>query len=135
MRALKRLIRLFSPHLIFLQETRLKQSEMDKIRTMVQYAGLACVDCSGRFRSGGLAILWNSHYDITLQSFSQNHIDTLVADPISNDAWRFTGLYGYPNEAQRHKTWELLQLLYSHSSLPWLCAGDFNDILYNIEKK
>lgn len=66
--ALKRLIKTFSPHLIFFQETRLKQAEMEKIRTTLQYAGLITIDCSGQFWSGGLALLCNLHFDITLQS-------------------------------------------------------------------
>lgn len=34
-----------------------------------------------------------------------------------------------------HKfTWELLEILKGLSSLPWLCGGDFNEILSNTEK-
>lgn len=134
-RALKRLVRNFSPHLICLQEMRLHQYEMENIRVSLRFDWLICVDCSGRFRSGGLALLWNSSYDISLQSFSLKHIDVNVADPSSTQVWRFTGIYGFPEESQKLKTWDLLRLLGPLSSLSWLCACDFNEILYNSEKK
>lgn len=134
-RALKRLVRTFSPHIMFLQETFLHQSEVEKLRITLRYDGLVCVDCSGRFRSGGLALLWKSSHDISLHFCSLNHIDVTVAEPITNEKWRFTGIYGFPDESQRPKTWDLLRKLRPLSSLPWLCAGDFNEILFNSEKK
>ncbi|XP_074290653.1 uncharacterized protein LOC141617365 [Silene latifolia] len=32
-------------------------------------------------------------------------------------------------------SWDLLRLLYDQSSLPWLCIGDFNEILFSTEMK
>ncbi|RVW81652.1 Transposon TX1 uncharacterized 149 kDa protein [Vitis vinifera] len=49
--------------------------------------------------------------------------------------WRVTGFYGFPDRSQRHLSWNLLQSLYSTSSLPWCCLGDFNDIVCNEEKR
>lgn len=97
--------------------------------------GLICVDCSGQFRFGGLALLWNNTNAISLSSCSLHHIDVTIGESIQNFEWRFTGIYGYPDGAQEAKTWELLRSLHSHSSLPWLCAGDFNEIPFNVEKK
>lgn len=79
--------------------------------------------------------MWQSHYDVSLQSCLLNHIDVTVIDFVLNDAWRFTGIYSYPDEPQKYRTWDLLRLLHSHSSLPWLCAGDFSEIIFNIQKK
>lgn len=53
---------------------------MEKIRTALRFDGLICVDYSGRFRSGGLAPLWISSSDVTLQSCSLNHIDVTIVD-------------------------------------------------------
>lgn len=108
---------------------------MEKIKCSSQYFGIICVGSSGCFLAEGLVLLWNSHLDVTLQSCSLNHIDASIVDPISIASWRFTCFYGHPDEAQRNKTWDLLRLLCSQSSLPWLCAGDFNEILYNMKKK
>jgi hypothetical protein len=49
--------------------------------------------------------------------------------------WRFTGVYGFPQTKDRHKTWTLLRDLYAQEDLPWLAAGDFNEILFQREKE
>jgi hypothetical protein len=41
----------------------------------------------------------------------------------------FTGIYGEPRTELRGKTWEVLRYLRRQDDLPWLCAGDFNEIL------
>jgi hypothetical protein len=50
------------------------------------------------------------------------------------ERWRLTGFYG---EAQRelwHRSWECLKTLNGQSSLPWLCVGDFNEVLRTNEQ-
>ncbi|KAH9648318.1 reverse transcriptase domain-containing protein [Citrus sinensis] len=49
--------------------------------------------------------------------------------------WRCTGFYGFPKTRKRRDSWELLRSLSSISSLPWVCIGDFNDLLHNSEKR
>lgn len=46
-RALQRLVRKISPHLIFLQDERLRNKEMEKIKTSLNFHGMLSVDCSG----------------------------------------------------------------------------------------
>ena len=66
-------------------------------------------------------------------SSSLNHIDALV-DEGKENAWWFIGFYGAP-ETQNHSTsWDLLCSLNLRFQLPWLCAGDFNEILKSDEK-
>ncbi|XP_070683541.1 uncharacterized protein [Malus domestica] len=43
--------------------------------------------------------------------------------------WRLTGFYGHPITANRHLSWALLKSLGQRSPLPWICMGDFNEIL------
>ena len=49
--------------------------------------------------------------------------------------WRFTGIYGEPE--LKYKTWELMEWLkgQDNEQLPWLCAGDFNEVLFHHEKE
>lgn len=42
--------------------------------------------------------------------------------------------YGHPKTGQKHHTWTLMRILAALSSLPWLCFGDFNEILQLNEK-
>jgi hypothetical protein len=48
--------------------------------------------------------------------------------------WRFTGVYGESRTELRSKTWDALRYLSAQDELPWLCAGDFNEILRQEEQ-
>ncbi|XP_074306100.1 uncharacterized protein LOC141641331 [Silene latifolia] len=49
--------------------------------------------------------------------------------------WRVTAFYGWPAVSDRHLSWDVLRLLRGQSSLPWVCVGDFNEILFSTEIK
>lgn len=48
--------------------------------------------------------------------------------------WWFTGIYGFLEDSQKWRTWDLLDRLDVGNNLPWLCLGDFNEILKHGEK-
>jgi hypothetical protein len=50
---------------------------------------------------------------------------------------RFTGVYGEAHTEFKFKTWDLLEASHMEDGdhLPWLCAGDFNEILFHHEKE
>ncbi|KAL0439752.1 UNVERIFIED_CONTAM: hypothetical protein Slati_2458200 [Sesamum latifolium] len=62
----------------------------------------------------------------------------LDSSGISNEKgtewWRFIGIYGQPDAARRGEAWRLLRILSQFSPRPWLCAGDYNEILSQLEK-
>lgn len=49
--------------------------------------------------------------------------------------WQFTGFYGNPKSSARLHSWALLSHLSSINQLPKIIGGDFNEILYQKEKK
>ncbi|XP_019176759.1 PREDICTED: uncharacterized protein LOC109172055 [Ipomoea nil] len=49
--------------------------------------------------------------------------------------WRLTGFYGDPYRGCRRVTWDLLRQLKENIQLPWVVAGDFNDITCLAEKR
>ena len=56
--------------------------------------------------------------------------DAMVIDPVTGgELWRFTGFYGESRRELRYRSWDLLKYLNTQSASPWLCAGDFNEIL------
>ena len=72
---------------------------------------------------------------VEVQSFFRYHIDAIIRD--SNEKvkkWPFTRFYGEPDTNKRHVSWEMLRRLKGMSQLPWLCTGDFNEILTSDEK-
>lgn len=44
-------------------------------------------------------------------------------------------LQDYHEEENKHKTGALMRSLYENQSLPWLCGGDLNLMLWSIEKQ
>ena len=61
-----------------------------------------------------MCICWNDTVSFSLVSFSQNHI---CEDVVSRGEvqWRFIGIYGWPEEANKHHTWELVRSLCENS--------------------
>jgi hypothetical protein len=72
-----------------------------------------------------------------MRSVSRNHIDVEIKEG-DNVEWTFTGVYGEAKAEQKHRTWTLLHDLHAQQtddSMAWLCAGDYNEILYQHEKE
>jgi exonuclease III len=121
------------PDILFLSETKLDRGELEKTRVRLNMKHMEVRDCEGR--CGGLAIFWKEGVQLFVKpTMSRYHID---ADVISEDGfkWRLTGLYGESKSGEKDKTWKLLRMLHGHSSLPWLCLGDFNEVLFPSEKQ
>lgn len=49
---------------------------------------------------------------------------------IGCDPWRLTCVYGEAQTGERFKIWDVLKHIRSSSHLPWLCIGDFNEVLH-----
>ncbi|KAK6131450.1 hypothetical protein DH2020_034816 [Rehmannia glutinosa] len=101
---------------------------------MVEYLGMFVVSCEGK--KGGLMLLWKNTIEVTIQSFSTGHIDSIINE--GEKTWRFTGFYGNPEARRRRDSWVLMQHLAGISELrelPWLMGGDFNEICHQNEKK
>ena len=79
-------------------------------------------------------MLWTAETNLHIQTYSPNHIDALIFYN-SNTPSRLTGFYGRPEKHKRHETWQLLHHLSSRFSVPWLCVGDYNEILVSKEKQ
>jgi len=74
------------------------------------------VDARGR--SGGLALLWDKHLALTVLSHSFHHINTTLQWHTHDPVWRFTGVYGWPENEHKHRTGEMIADLKTHMDLP-----------------
>ena len=83
---------------------------------------------------GGLALLWRREIDLEILGYSRSFIDAIVTEHDSDFRWRITGFYGNPESHRRKESWEELKVLHRKFNLPWLCYGDFNEILSGEEK-
>ena len=48
--------------------------------------------------------------------------------------WKFTRFFGHPNATKRVEAWNLLKTLAHFTPKPWMCLGDFNEVLMVLEK-
>ncbi|KAM1467081.1 hypothetical protein ACFX2I_032224 [Malus domestica] len=68
----------------------------------------------------------NELFKLELQGAWEPPVNSCASLP---NYWRFTRFYGYPATCDQFKSWRLLKLLVHNDSIPWLCIGDFNEIL------
>jgi ribonuclease HI len=135
-RACHKLIATHKPDLLFLSETKILSSNTVFLSRLRDTYKAHQVDCStsGGGRAGGLIIIWNPcNIDLTIINENLNYIDMQITT--NNLCWRATGIYGYPQNQNKHLTCKLINELYGasqHSN--WLIFGDFNLSLYNEEK-
>lgn len=52
-------------------------------------------------------------------------------DDTTNSDWSVTGIYGWPQQENKYRTWELMKRLHREIKGPWLCLGDFTEILWH----
>ncbi|KAL9444583.1 hypothetical protein AB3S75_017718 [Citrus x aurantiifolia] len=131
-RMLAELVNSMKPSFIFLIETLCSRSKLESIKRQLDYDGLFVVERVGR--SGGLALLWKAPSSVNLLKYAKNFINAEVEVP-ELGKWRLTGFYGCPESSRRRESWDLLRLLSGSSALPWVCIGDFNDLLAANEKR
>lgn len=86
-------------------------------------------------RTGGLVLLWDLSVDVEIKSFSSNHIDALINGGLESDPWRFTDIYGWAEDQFKWRTWNMIDTLAANNTRAWICMSDFNEILFNSEKK
>lgn len=122
---LRDLVRSNNPSVVFLSETKKKGSAMEHLKWSIGFTKGVAVDCKDRSR--GLAVWWRDELDVEMRPYSQYHMDIIIKE--GGREWRFSGIYGEPKTELRDKTWGILRYLHAQSDLPWLCAGDFNEII------
>jgi len=105
---------------------------IEGLRWKLGLTNLVVKDCNGK--SGGLAIFWRKEIDLHLRGTSRLYID---ADVVEADGfvWRFTGFYGEPKSEKKDLSWKVLRTLSAARRRPWLCVGDFNEVLLGCEKE
>ena len=132
-RNLKFLNNKYRPSLVFLMETRVKKEKVERWKRRLNFQNEWYEEAVGQ--GGGLAVWWNDSDQIQVISSNKNMIHLKIDKGMGMDGGFLTLVYGPPKEKERAKWWEQLQRLDPGEQCPWLCCGDFNDLLYNFEKK
>ena len=120
------MVRAKDPSAMFLVETWADEARLKEIKHNLDFENLFLVERTNR--GGGLPLYWRNSIDLKVETLSKYHIDAII-NKGKADAWRMTGFYGELMTQRRTKSWSMLHQLNSRFSLPWLCAGDFNELL------
>jgi hypothetical protein len=124
-------------------ETKLLNSNFNFITNMFDSYRVKSINCSttGGGKAGGIALLWNHcNIKVDIMEADFNYFDVLISTVNvntvnENDNWRATGIYGYPQQHNKHLTCKLINDLSEINNHPnWFLFGDFNILLSNEEK-
>jgi hypothetical protein len=132
-RDLCQLVKEKKPKMVFIVETKLHHHRLDFLKSKLGMVNLFGVDSVGK--SGGLCLLWRNDIDVTIQNYSRRHINAVVKSEGRGMEWKLTCFYGHPEVAKRRESWALLKHLSLIDPIPWLCVGDYNEILNLSEQK
>ena len=122
--------RRYAPSILCVVETQVHKSRVEGLARTLGYDRSFAVSSDGR--SGGLGFFWNNDINIEILPYSQYHIDAIVSSA-NMEPWRLTCVYGKAQVRERFKTWDMLKYIKSASDLPWMCIGDFNEVLLREE--
>ena len=131
-RSLHMLVKTQRPEVLFLMETKLETSSMERFRVSLGFNSVFVVPSLDK--SGGLAMFSKDGINLEIKNYTTHHIDCYIRQ--RNDmGWRLTGFYGRPEDFRRWESWALMDQLNGLGQNPWLCCGDFNEIMYQNEKR
>lgn len=108
---------------------------MEGISVRLGFDNCFVVDALGR--SGGLALFWQKRWDLAIVAYSNYHIDAWLNKSICNTRWRLTYFYREPHTHLHNRFWSFMKQKHNPQSSvePWLCLGDWNEILQPSEKQ
>ncbi|XP_075662877.1 uncharacterized protein LOC142632324 [Castanea sativa] len=131
--ALKEVIRIEEPKIVFLMETKSDRDWMVKIRD--NYGFKQGLIFPNRGSSGGFALFWKDDIQVNVIKYSPSNIDAEVNSRDGLGWWHLTSFYGQLKTSLRYESWSLLKYLSGLSQLPWLAIGDFNELMCSSEKE
>ncbi|KAH7862901.1 hypothetical protein Vadar_010843 [Vaccinium darrowii] len=105
---------------------------METIRRRLGFDSSSYVEPVGL--SGGLALWWKSDVDLEVDLATKNYMHVIVTDKNKSKMWAATFIYGCPERGGRALVWEDIKRIASLEHLPWMCIGDFNQVLCNSDK-
>ncbi|CAL1389096.1 unnamed protein product [Linum trigynum] len=121
--------------MVFLMETKQTSEENESLRNEMGFEKGESwpMDNSGGGRAGGLSVWWKEEINATAMSGSLHHIDMKIVEG-TDEVWRFTGVYGWPEGSDKEQMWDLIRKLSNQWEGAWLCGGDLNQVLTAAEK-
>ncbi|KAF7128168.1 hypothetical protein RHSIM_Rhsim11G0021500 [Rhododendron simsii] len=114
-------------------ETKNNKVFLEIIRRSLKFDFASYVDPVGS--AGGLALWWNSDLAIDIEIATKNIVHTIISDKGNSLVWAASFVYGCPSRDGKSQVWDELRMLGKFEKLPWLCMGDFNEVLCSSDKR
>lgn len=116
------------PAVVYLMKTRMGDECALGLKRNLGYSNVIVVKSEGLSR--GLMLLWRQDVVVAELSKSKSHIDAHMSrDSLRISQMRLMGFYGEPRREQHKESWYLMRFLRVLLDYPWLCVGDFNEVL------
>ncbi|CAN6568827.1 unnamed protein product [Malus baccata var. baccata] len=131
-RALHGQIREHIPSMIFLSETKMKDHRIAGVRRRLGYSN--GFDVAPIERAGGLSLWWEDSVQVEVLNFSKHFIDAKCGLVDSHVRFRFTGIYATSYRMEKEEFWRGMIQDFSPDNIPWICGGDFNEVLWDHER-
>ncbi|PPS10879.1 hypothetical protein GOBAR_AA09775 [Gossypium barbadense] len=92
-----------------------------------------CLAVNANGKSGGLVMMWKKSNQVEVQTYSSDHIDSIIHMDNDNPI-RFMGFYGNVEPNKKQCSWNMLRRVGRSFKEKWIIGGDFNAILDNAKK-
>lgn len=86
---------------MFIAKTCTDKARLERVQRKIQFKYM--FESPRRDKAGGLAIFWKEDFNLDIETFSPNHIDTTINKNQANE-WRLIGFYGESDAQKRHES-------------------------------
>lgn len=126
-----------SPMIIFILETRLPASRIERLKSLLRLESSHGVDSIGL--SGGIWMLWDAaRISVDILPHGRQAIHALVKvisiPKFNSFSWLLSGVYASSSLCDRTALWDEFGVIADCYSGPWSLIGDFNEIMNSSEK-
>ncbi|XP_058766533.1 uncharacterized protein LOC131640142 [Vicia villosa] len=123
----------YKPIILVIMETRCDPHRAAKTLKKIGFDDYV-INSNNGF-AGGIIVAWKiDGVHLQLERSEEQYIHLKVKQNNGHE-WLFTAIYASPNDTKRRLIWDQLKNMASNIHLPWLLAGDFNNIAFASEKK
>lgn len=120
------------PNVVFLMETKQLEVRVQYIQRYLKFYNSYILNPTSFV--GGLALFWNDLIYLDVLRSTPNLFHISCREGRGGKLLSITFIHAPTNYQQHLLLWDDLRQIHASNGLPWLCVGDFNEILYPWEK-